>query len=101
MVCVVVVVGLWISLSCKERSQGEAENVSDTAVIEDTVYRYGLPIEHFRVLYDTVAPRQTLAELLMDYGLTASKVYDLTSHCPDTVFDVRSIIICYKRIIGI
>lgn len=91
LVCVVVVVGLWISLSCKERSQGEAENVSDTAVIEDTVYRYGLPIEHFRVLYDTVAPRQTLAELLMDYGLTASKVYDLTSHCPDTVFDVRKV----------
>ena len=57
----------------------------------DTVYRYGLPIEYFAVRHDTVAPRQTLAELLMGYGLTPQKVYALTTHCPDTVFDVRKV----------
>lgn len=58
---------------------------------KDTVYKYGLPIECFALHHDTVAPRQTLAELLMDYGLTSSKVYALTSHCPDSVFDVRKV----------
>ncbi len=57
----------------------------------DTVYKYGLPIEFYNVKCDTVVPMQTLAELLFDYGLSASKVYALTSNCPDTVFDVRKV----------
>lgn len=84
-------IGLWIVLSNKNHN---AELIGETPVEEtakDTVYRFGLPIEYFDVRYDTVAPRQTLAELLMDYGLSASKVYALTSHCPDSVFDVRRV----------
>lgn len=84
-------IGLWIVLSDKNHN---AELIGETPVEEtakDTVYRFGLPIEYFDVRYDTVAPRQTLAELLMDYGLSASKVYALTSHCPDSVFDVRKV----------
>ena len=84
-------IGLWIVLSNKNHN---AELIGETPVEEtakDTVFRFGLPIECFDVRYDTVAPRQTLAELLMDYGLSASKVYALTSHCPDSVFDVRKV----------
>ena len=78
---------LWYS----DREAGMAETAPAMCEVEDTVYKYGLPIEHFCVRHDTVQPRQTLAELLMGYGLTAAQVYDLTSHCPDTVFDVRKV----------
>lgn len=76
---------------CLSRKSTPHQEVLQEAVAEDTIYRYGLPIEHFSVRYDTVAPRQTLAELLMGYGLTAAKVYALTAHCPDSVFDVRKV----------
>ena len=72
----------------KHRQQ---EEVTTEEVIADTVYRYGLPIEYFDVTHDTIAPHETLAELLMSHGLTAAKVYALTSHCPDSVFDVRKV----------
>ena len=62
----------------------------DTMVVEDTLYKYGLPIEYFQVKNDTIQPRQTLAEVLMAYGLSAQKIYGLTQ-CPDTVFDVRKV----------
>ena len=84
-------IGLWVVLSSKNRKTGLIEDIPVEEVVKDTVYRFGLPIEYFNVLHDTVAPRQTLAELLMDYGLSASKVYALTSHCPDSVFDVRKV----------
>lgn len=87
---VVGAVGLSVALM-GDRKHAKPEEEVAVPVVEDTVYRYGLPIEYFSVRHDTVAPRQTLAELLMDYGLTASKVYALTSHCPDTVFDVRKV----------
>lgn len=87
---VVGAVGLSVVLM-GDRKHAKSEEEVAVPVVEDTVYRYGLPIEYFSVRHDTVAPRQTLAELLMDYGLTASKVYALTSHCPDTVFDVRKV----------
>ena len=91
LVVAVIVVGLWIGLSVRSQEKELPAEASVEAVVEDTVYRFGLPFEYFNVLHDTVAPRQTLAELLMDYGLSASKVYALTSHCPDSVFDVRKV----------
>ena len=86
-----VCIGLWLALSLTGRKAGVPEEVVAEAAPVDTVYRYGLPIEYFTVRHDTVAPRQTLVELLMEHGLTAQKVYALTSHCPDTVFDVRKV----------
>ena len=64
--------------------------MADTIAVKDTIYKYGLPIEGYTVKNDTIQPGQTLAEVLMGYGLTASKVYSLTQ-CPDTVFDVRKV----------
>ena len=82
---------LFLVLSGRERRTAQFEESPQEVVVKDTLYRYGLPIEYFSVLYDTVAPHQTLAELLMENGLTASKVYALTSQCPDSVFDVRKV----------
>lgn len=66
------------------------EQSADTLSLKDTIYRFGLPIELYHVTHDTIAPRQTLAEVLMDYGLSSQKVYALTQ-CPDSVFDVRKV----------
>ena len=82
---------LFLVLSGRERRTAQFEESPQEVVVKDTLYRYGLPIEYFSVLHDTVAPHQTLAELLMENGLTASKVYALTSQCPDSVFDVRKV----------
>ena len=68
----------------------DESTASDTIAAKDTVYKYGLPIEFFEVKNDTIQPRQTLAEVLMGYGLSAQKIYTLTQ-CPDTVFDVRKV----------
>lgn len=87
----VLAVGLLVALLCTRDRSAVAENVPEQSVVVDTIYKYGLPIEYFSVRNDTVAPRQTLAELLMGYGLTAAKVYALTAHCPDSVFDVRKV----------
>lgn len=87
----VLAVGLWMFLSGIGRRDTTLEEAILEPVEKDTIYRYGLPIEYFSIQHDTVAPRQTLAELLMDYGLTASKVYALTSSCPDSIFDVRKV----------
>lgn len=88
---VVLAAVLFLVLTGRERRTAQFEESPQEVVVKDTLYRYGLPIEYFSVLYDTVAPHQTLAELLMENGLTASKVYALTSQCPDSVFDVRKV----------
>ena len=88
---VALVMGVLALLLIVGQKGTQPEEIAVEVLPKDTVYKYGLPIEYFALSHDTVAPRQTLAELLMDYGLTASKVYALTSHCPDSVFDVRKV----------
>ena len=91
-IAAVLLVALGISayLFAHRGPSAGAQLDADTIVVKDTVYKYGLPIEYFRVKNDTIQPRQTLAEVLMNYGLSAQKIYDLTQ-CPDTVFDVRKV----------
>ncbi len=90
---ILIVVG-GIAIVAVNRSQKTKGNgmevVADSVQMRDVVYKYGLPIEEFVVKHDTIKPGETLAKVLMDYGLTAKKVYDLTQ-CPDTVFDVRKV----------
>ena len=89
----IVLIGiiLTIILSSRNRAFTKAtETAADTLVVKDTIYRFGLPIEEFTIKHDTIQPGQTLANLLMGYGLSAQKVYSLTQ-CPDTVFDVRKV----------
>ena len=80
-----------ILLRCNTAPAGDCTASDSTATKRDTLYRYGLPIELFAAKYDTIRPRQTLAEVLMAYGLSAQKIYNLTTQCPDTVFDVRKV----------
>lgn len=93
-VAVILIVGGGLTLVAVNRSQrGKKDGAaiaSDSVQVRDVVYKYGLPIEEFSVKYDTIKPGETLAKVLMDYGLTSKKVYDLTQ-CPDTVFDVRKV----------
>ena len=88
---IIVLVVALVALLCTKSRGTASEPVTEGTVAVDTVYKYGLPVEYFNVRHDTVAPRQTLADLLMGYGLTAAKVYALTAHCPDSVFDVRKV----------
>lgn len=90
-IVVILVVGLWLFLSGVGRRGVVQEDDLVELEPKDTIYRYGLPIESFSIRYDTVAPHQTLTQLLMGYGLSASKVYTITSSCPDSVFDVRKV----------
>ena len=79
---------LVMPLSGPASEENELQAVEPAVAVEDTVMKYGLPIDFFDVQYDTLRPRQTLAELLHGFGFTARQVYELTQ-CPDSVFDAR------------
>lgn len=61
---------------------------TDTIPQQPRVLKYGLPIEQYGVKYDTLRPRQTLADVLFSFGFTAQQIHALVQ-CPDTVFDAR------------
>lgn len=52
--------------------------------------KYGLPIDDYNVIYDTICTNQTLAEVMYGFGFTSRQIYELTQ-CPDTIFDARKI----------
>ena len=88
----IVLTGIILTITLSRRGSattGGAEQ-ADTLVVKDTIYRYGLPIEEYTIKPDTLQPGETLAKVLMDYGLSAQKVFSLTQ-CPDTLFDVRKV----------
>ena len=91
LIAAILLIGITILITLNSQGRGGSANATaDTLVVKDTLYRYGLPIEEFAIKPDTIRPGQTLAEVLMRYGLSAQKVYSLTQ-CPDTVFDVRKV----------
>ena len=61
---------------------------TDTIPQQPRMLKYGLPIEQYDVKYDTLRPRQTLADVLFSFGFTAQQIHALVQ-CPDTVFDAR------------
>lgn len=63
------------------------QTTNDT-IVPEIPMKYGVPINEFLAKYDTIKPGQTLAEVLMNFGMNSNEVYAL-SQCPDTVFDVR------------
>ena len=93
-IAVILIVGGGLAFVTANRyKKGKEDRVaiaSDSVLMRDVIYKYGLPIEQFAVQHDTIRPGETLAKVLMDYGLTAKKVFGLTQ-CPDTVFDVRKV----------
>ena len=90
-IAAILLVGITILLTHNNSSRGRtADATADTLTVKDTIYKYGLPIEEYAIKPDTIRPGQTLAEVLMRYGLSAQKVFSLTQ-CPDTIFDVRKV----------
>ncbi|MBR3612186.1 MAG: peptidoglycan DD-metalloendopeptidase family protein [Bacteroidaceae bacterium] len=76
---------LWRSTA----SPAEEEVVpADSVSVAMPVLKYGLPIEQYNVKYDTLRPRQTLAEVLFSFGFTAQQIHTLVQ-CPDSIFDAR------------
>ena len=70
-------------------SPAEEEVVpADSVSVAMPVLKYGLPIEQYNVRYDTLRPRQTLAEVLFSFGFTAQQIHTLVQ-CPDSIFDAR------------
>ena len=74
----------------KESMQESEEATTEDAVEKAVVMKYGLPIENFTVIYDTIKPKQTIADLLYGLGFNANQIHTLTQ-CPDSVFNVRKI----------
>jgi len=78
---------LFTLCACND-GRGEANQQTNDSIVAEVPMKYGLPINDFVVSYDTIRTGETLAEVLMTFGMTANQVYELTQ-CPDTVFDVR------------
>lgn len=79
---------------CTGTTPDAAPTAKDAAPTEEApkavVMKYGLPIEDYNVIYDTIKPRQTIAELLYGLGFNANQIHSLTQ-CPDSLFNVRRI----------
>ena len=80
---------------CSNKQTDNTNQAEDNITTEQeeekvVVMKYDLPIEDFIVTYDTIKPKQTIADLLYGFGFNANQVYKLTQ-CPDTVFNVRKI----------
>lgn len=92
-VAVIAVAAFFISK--KNSNVADVQTVCATdsieiAAPEDTVKKYGFPVEEFIIEYDTIKPRETLAEVLFGFGFSAQQIHDLTQ-CPDSIFDERKI----------
>ena len=77
-----------VSLCACGGGQGGADEQGNDSIVAEVPMKYGLPIEEFAVTYDTIRTGETLAEVLMGFGMSPAQVYELTQ-CPDSVFDVR------------
>lgn len=68
----------------------QKNNECEETKVEEPILKFGLPIDDYTIVYDTIKPNQTLAEVLYGFGFTSRQIYDLTQ-CPDTLFDARRI----------
>lgn len=81
-----LLLALVVLASC---NKGGDEQVSDVPV-KEKVIKYGLPIEDFIVVCDTLRQNETLTDMLMRLGFSVSDVYKMTQ-CPDSVFNARKL----------
>lgn len=85
LVAAVVAFLLWRSATSQADEQVAP---ADSTSVAMPVLKYGLPIELYNVKYDTLRPRQTLADVLFSFGFTAQQIHTLVQ-CPDSIFDAR------------
>lgn len=64
--------------------------VTDSVEVEEIVYKYGIPVDKYNVMYGVVEPNQHLSYILSKLGLSAGEIHRLSEKC-DGVFDVRKI----------
>lgn len=70
-------------------SQSDAA-APDTIPEKEVVIRYGLQIEDFDMIYDTIRRHQTLSDVLLPHRITPKQIHLMTM-CPDTVFNARKV----------
>ncbi len=81
-----LLLALVVLVSCNKENN---EQMTDVPV-KEKVIKYGLPIEDFIVVCDTLRQNETLTDMLMRLGFSVSDVYKLTQ-CPDSVFNARKL----------
>lgn len=76
----------------KQRGTGDLDEVevTDSAEVEEIVYKYGIPDEPYTVDYGIVKPGQNLSFILGDHGLSRRDVHRLNEQA-EGVFDVRKV----------
>lgn len=65
-------------------------DVTDSTEVQEIVYKYGIPMDHYDVDFGVVKRNQNLSSILDKHGVGRKKVYDLTQ-ASRKVFDVRDI----------
>ena len=70
--------------------ESQATEAAPIEVQKVVVMKYDLPIEDFAVTYDTIKPKQTIADMLYGLGFNANQIHEFTQ-CPDSIFNVRKI----------
>lgn len=95
--CLLVGAVLGVAVLCwvfwpKQRGTGELDEVAvtDSAEVEEIVYKYGIPDEPYTVDYGIVKPGQNLSFILGDHGLSRRDVHRLNEKA-EGVFDVRKV----------
>ena len=72
-----IVALLFLVVGFASCNKGGDEQVSDVPV-KEKVIKYGLPIEDFIVVCDTLRQNETLTDMLMRLGFSVSDVYKMT-----------------------
>lgn len=80
---------IFVFSSCSNKTNKNVPPAhADTIATLQKNIKYGIEIDDFTIAYDTVRPRQTLAEILCKMGFTAQQTHEI-AQCPDSVFNVR------------
>lgn len=64
--------------------------VTDSAEVEEIVYKYGIPVDKYNVRYGIVKPRQNLSVILNEHGVSSQTIHDLNEKAKG-IFDARTI----------
>ncbi len=91
-VCIALVLVFCFFPILRERGEEPLDEVAvtDSAEVEEIVYKYGIPVDNYDVHYGIVKPRQNLSHLLSEHGLSMRQIHDLNEKSKP-VFDVRRI----------
>lgn len=91
LVASVVIAGSFFLFSCCAGGKS-SEDSSDLQAADttktDVVYKYGIPVEEYKVEFGVVEPNCHLAQIFSSLGISDDKIHKLT-HDIDSIFDVR------------